>query len=290
MNSHTGRIWCAATLGIATIGGVIAYSMNAHAMPEGTPSTHKGGKRRAAAPAPKAKKPAGPSPDALTPARKPTPTGRSFELVPDVQYRAIMKLADTQAMASNNAVADRLQAIAGPWRELHVLGKGAKRTATGIYGGYKRTIDLPAAIVSIARTDGIPSHAVKVVAPNAPAAKPPAPHKALPAASSAEAPHPPVEHAEPAPATAEAEHMAEPVGRAPSVAARQLYDYVTKIIRGGQGAQLREPARDDFVNEAQHDMKGAKLLAALNKGQGGLYGPLTRARGKELIGREFPKA
>jgi hypothetical protein len=70
-----------------------------------------------------------------------------------------------------------------------------------------------------------------------------------------------------------------------------LYDYVTSRIRAGAGDQLGSTAnRNEIVLKAQQDMKGAKLSAALAKGEGGIYGPLTRVRGKELLGREFPTA
>lgn len=73
-------------------------------------------------------------------------------------------------------------------------------------------------------------------------------------------------------------------GRAPRVAAQELYDYANRLIRSGDGARLHQTP-DAFVAAAQIDMR-MKVAA----GQEGFYGPKTRARGKELLGREFPKA
>jgi hypothetical protein len=94
-------------------------------------------------------------------------------------------------------------------------------------------------------------------------------------------------HATPAHAAAPAPSSAS--GRTPTQAARELYDYVTSLVRAGHRDQLGSTAsRNETVHRAQIDMKGAKLSAALARGEGGIYGNLTRARGKELLGREFP--
>ena len=64
-------------------------------------------------------------------------------------------------------------------------------------------------------------------------------------------------------------------------AAQALYNYVTPIIRSGRGAELGSAAKpNDTVAAAQRDMK---LVAS-----DGIYGPKTQARGKELLGMEFP--
>lgn len=74
---------------------------------------------------------------------------------------------------------------------------------------------------------------------------------------------------------------AQPMARAPRVAAQALYDYVTQLVRDGRGAELGSAAKPNVnVREAQRDMK---LLTA-----DGIYGTKTRTRGKELLGREFP--
>jgi hypothetical protein len=70
--------------------------------------------------------------------------------------------------------------------------------------------------------------------------------------------------------------------RAPSVAARELFAYVTELIRAGRGAELGSASEpNSTVQSAQVDMK----RVAVN----GVYDTATRARGKELIGREFPQ-
>jgi hypothetical protein len=74
---------------------------------------------------------------------------------------------------------------------------------------------------------------------------------------------------------------AQPMARAPRVAAQALYDYVTQVVRDGRGAELGTAGKPNAtVRAAQTDMK---LLTA-----DGIYGAKTRTRGKELLGREFP--
>ncbi len=64
-------------------------------------------------------------------------------------------------------------------------------------------------------------------------------------------------------------------------AAQALHSYVTPLIRSGRGAELGSAAKpNDFVAAAQRDMK---LIAS-----DGIYGAKTMARGKELLGVEFP--
>jgi hypothetical protein len=74
---------------------------------------------------------------------------------------------------------------------------------------------------------------------------------------------------------------AQSMGRAPRVAAQDLYTYVTELVRADRGAELGSAAKPNAtVRDAQRDMK---LVTA-----DGIYGTKTRARGKELLGREFP--
>jgi hypothetical protein len=69
--------------------------------------------------------------------------------------------------------------------------------------------------------------------------------------------------------------------RGARAAAQALYDYVTAAIRSGRGATLGDKSGPNaFVRDAQRDM--GRLTTD------GIYGPKTRARGKELLGREFP--
>lgn len=68
--------------------------------------------------------------------------------------------------------------------------------------------------------------------------------------------------------------------RSPRQAAQQLYEYVVPLIRNGRGSVLgTKNAPNEIVARAQQDMRIAV---------DGVYGPATRARGKELLGREFP--
>jgi len=71
-----------------------------------------------------------------------------------------------------------------------------------------------------------------------------------------------------------------PAGRSARQAATDLYAYVVPLIKAGNGAALGTKAEpNDIVRVAQRDMK---ITAD------GSYGDKTRARGKELLGREFP--
>lgn len=118
----------------------------------------------------------------------------------------------------------------------------------------ERAAPSPALRALPADTDsGIPQHTVDVV--------PEAPASALPATSS------PVVQA----------------GRSPKDAARELLSYVSPLIRSGQLDALgSKDAPNTIVQALQRDMKG-KLVAD------GVYGPKTAARGKELLGLEFPQ-
>jgi hypothetical protein len=66
-------------------------------------------------------------------------------------------------------------------------------------------------------------------------------------------------------------------------AAQTLYDFATAQFRAGKAGELGSKARpSDTVAACQRDMR---LIAS-----DGIYGAQTRARGKELLGREFPTA
>ncbi len=72
-----------------------------------------------------------------------------------------------------------------------------------------------------------------------------------------------------------------PATRAPSAAARELYALVTQIVRAGDLDQLgTKGAPNPQIAILQRDMRGIR--------SDGVYGPKTAARGKELLGREFP--
>jgi hypothetical protein len=70
--------------------------------------------------------------------------------------------------------------------------------------------------------------------------------------------------------------------RSPKQAAQALHTYVTGVVRSGRGAtdlgSKQKP--NDFIAAAQRDMR--------NVSSDGIYGPKTQARGKELLGQEFP--
>lgn len=96
--------------------------------------------------------------------------------------------------------------------------------------------------------DSIPSHAVEVVTET--------PVTAIPVTS-------------PAP------------GRTPPQAARELLSYVSPLARGGNTAELGTKDKpNETIRGLQTEMRGLKA--------DGVYGPKTQARGKELLGVEFP--
>ena len=105
--------------------------------------------------------------------------------------------------------------------------------------------------------ESIPSHSVQVVQATPPTA--------LPAAQT------PPPAAKPAPAAT----------RSPRQAATDLYAYVVPLVRAGDSTALGVKGHpSNFIAAAQRDMR---LIAS-----DGIYGPKTMARGKELLGREFP--
>ena len=79
----------------------------------------------------------------------------------------------------------------------------------------------------------------------------------------------------------EVEDKGEP-SLAPRVAAQQYFDYVTKKIKAGKAAQLGDKGnRNKKIKAWQRDMKRVRV--------DGIYGPDDRARGKELLGRSWPR-
>lgn len=69
--------------------------------------------------------------------------------------------------------------------------------------------------------------------------------------------------------------------RSPRQAAADLFNFASTAIREGRVSDLGEKtAPSNYVAAAQRDMR---LISS-----DGLYGPKTAARGKELLGREFP--
>jgi hypothetical protein len=74
---------------------------------------------------------------------------------------------------------------------------------------------------------------------------------------------------------------AQQQARTAKEAAKALLAYVSPRIRAGQLSELgTKDAPNDFIANAQRDMR---LIAS-----DGVYGPKTQARGKELLGLEFP--
>jgi len=72
-----------------------------------------------------------------------------------------------------------------------------------------------------------------------------------------------------------------PTERSPKDAAQALYTYATQLVRSGRGAELGTKDKpNNTVAAAQRDMR--KIASD------GIYGPKTQARGKELLGMEFP--
>ena len=104
--------------------------------------------------------------------------------------------------------------------------------------------------VPLDMVDTIPSHAVQVT-------DSPPPSSAIPATAS-------------------------PVQRSAPDAAKALYAYITPLIRAGKtGTELGTTDQpNNFIANAQRDMRIVR--------SDGIYGPKTAARGKELLGREFP--
>lgn len=67
----------------------------------------------------------------------------------------------------------------------------------------------------------------------------------------------------------------------PRAAAQRLYDYARAKVRAGKASELGSKAKRNGTIKAYQAAMG-KISAD------GIYGPKTRARGKELLGRAFP--
>jgi hypothetical protein len=158
--------------------------------------------------------------------------------------------------------------------------------------------DLPPSDAERQQAASIPSHAVTVdfgltQRPNMTMAKPPA--QLGPVDWGLTKPAPNFTPAQPAQAQPQAPARTMPAAaaapphsksaaaptRAPSDAARELYALVVPLIRDGNLDALGtndQPSQQIAI--LQRDMRGLK--------SDGVYGPKTAARGKELLGREFP--
>lgn len=123
----------------------------------------------------------------------------------------------------------------------------------------------------------IPSHVVNVT--SSATAKPAA--AAKPATAAAAKPSAPTPNKPPGASTT-APAAVVPTERSPKQAAQALQAYVTPIVRAGRGdAELGSKAKpNNTIAAAQRDMR--------NVASDGIYGPKTQARGKELLGVEFP--
>jgi len=177
--------------------------------------------------------------------------GRTVELIPGTRYRATIELEGLKALANNDMIAQELQKGGPNFSELNVLGMDTKRTATGVYIGPRKTWELPKEIVKLERVAGPkPEDKPKPKPDDKPSDKPKPDDK--------------------------------PAGRTPTQAATFLYSYATEAIRAGKGSSLGTKGHaNETVKLAQRDMR--KIEAD------GIYGPKTRARGKELLGKPFPE-
>ena len=178
------------------------------------------------------------------------PESRRYTLRKGARYRATLRLDGMARAATNDQVAAKIasDADAGPWSHLSVKGEGADRVATGIYMGATREVKIPREVV---RFDQLPD-------------EPPRDDKREPERKR------------------EPEHKpAQPAKRAAETAARELWAHASKLLAEGHGAQLgTKGAPSAFVKAAQLDMGLA--------GADGIYGPATRAKGKQLTGLFFP--
>lgn len=145
---------------------------------------------------------------------------RRAKLVPDTRYRASIELEGIQAMVNNDVIAQKMQEQVGPLRDLAVLGRDEKRTATGVYDGPAREITLPKEVVKLESLGHVEEPTPKPLPKPAP---------------------------KPAPA---------PATRTPTQAAQALWQYATEVIRAGHGSTLGTKDRPNtFVRAAQADMR-----------------------------------
>lgn len=139
---------------------------------------------------------------------------------------------------------------------------------------------IPVAVDASPQPAAAPSTAPAAPAQRPAPAAPPAPPAAAvkPAASKRK----PTHAAAPAQRPAPAAPPAASVQRAPEQAARELYDYASAALKAKKGSQLGTKGRPSaVVQSAQRDM--GQITAD------GIYGPSTRARGKQLTGVTFPE-
>lgn len=206
----------------------------------------------------------------------PPPTSSATKYTPEQAAKALRvyvtqaSAVDWGSKAAPNAIikaaqADMLQIAADG-----IYGPATQKRGAALTGSAwpsrpaeKVTVKKPAAA-------SIPANKVTVTT-GKPTVSSPAPKPAAkPSAATAPKPTPP-------PGAAEV----VTTQRTTKQAAQALHSYVTPLIRSGRGAELGSAAKpNDFVAAAQRDMK---LIAS-----DGIYGPKTMARGKELLGVEFP--
>jgi hypothetical protein len=124
--------------------------------------------------------------------------------------------------------------------------------------------------------DGEPGDAERdTLPPSPPPSSPSSPSPSLPPPSSYPTPPAPDE---PKP---KAKKKPASVSRTPKAAAQALFEYVTAAIAAGRGATLGTKSEPNaIVRDAQADMDNIDV--------DGVYGPATRTRGKELLGKTFP--
>jgi hypothetical protein len=129
----------------------------------------------------------------------------------------------------------------------------------------------------------LPAAAPKFAKKPAPAAAPASPSAAATAARLAALPSPlgPIDVNRPTFEPPLAAAPASPQGRTAREAARALLNYVSPLARAGNADALgTKDHPSDEVAKLQMEMKLVK--------SDGIYGPKTAARGKELLGIEFP--
>ncbi|HET8939219.1 MAG TPA: hypothetical protein VFN67_37500 [Polyangiales bacterium] len=166
-------------------------------------------------------------------------------------------------------------------------------TADGIYGPKTqargaaltlsswpaRPVAKPAAKLAAKPASSIPSNPVKVTSSTSKASS----SSTKTAAERAPTTAAPAPNRPPGATTVDLPAQVVSTERSPKQAAQALHTYATGLVRSGRGAaELGSKAKpNDFVAAAQRDMRGG--LAS-----DGIYGPKTQARGKELLGVEFP--
>ncbi len=259
-------------------------------------------------------------------ARRRAPAGqapsRTVQLKPGSRYRATLALGAVEALAPNEAVLARVQQLVGPWKGASASGDGATRVVVGTYAGKARTLQLPTQVVKF-ETLGASSSSS---APRSSSSKPPPASKPAsklpdPIRDMLDMGQPPVPSApsstvqapadkdfpagmkvvdvpapergavkpaarKPAPRKptprrpASKPSSSTPAKRTAKEAAAALYAYVVPIAKAGRTSALGSKGKPNpVVQAAQRDMG----LPA-----DGIYGPATRTKGKQLLGKDFP--